>query len=240
MLGNSPFAIPHDFHDFYRQYPRYVRNFVRRYLGNRSFQELQDREGELTCFLLALPERSKYRARGTNGKLHGCKDRIMTFNPDRSHGDSPGHFFGYINRILRNQFLSLETKKQSNPVTRQGVLRIVDDESSSNLGTDNEIREDRISVLCQQPSKSWENPTQYATVSKFLEFVRKHNCELIPILESISSCSTYSEAQADLGLDDRFFNRARSRLKMLYKCFATGKPVPKQRRVYRLRKGLNC
>jgi hypothetical protein len=65
-----------------------------------------------------------------------------------------------------------------------------------------------------------------------------HNRELLPVPESISSCTTYSEAQSDLGLNDRIFNRARSRLKVLYTCFATGKPVPKQRRAYRSRKAL--
>jgi hypothetical protein len=53
-------------------------------------------------------------------------------------------------------------------------------------------------------------------VSKFLEFVGMHNRELILVLKSLSSCSTYSEAQADAALDNRFFNRARLRLKVLY------------------------
>jgi hypothetical protein len=61
--------------DFYSRYPRYVRNFARRYIGNRPFQELQDMEGELTCFLLTLPEKSKYRSPGANGKASRTGDR---------------------------------------------------------------------------------------------------------------------------------------------------------------------
>ena len=52
-------------------------------------------------------------------------------------------------------------------------------------------------------------------ISKFFQFVRMHNRELISLLESISSYSTYSEAQVDLGLNNRFFCRARLRLKVL-------------------------
>ena len=44
------------------------------------------------------------------------------------------------------------------------------------------------------PRKGGEgfSPEQDATVSRFLEFVRMHNPELIPVLETISSCTSYS------------------------------------------------
>jgi hypothetical protein len=75
-----------------------------------------------------------------------------------------------------------------------------------------------------------ENPEESAIVSRFLDFVRKLNPELVPVLEKISSCAAYAEAQADSGLDDRLFNRARSRLKVLYACDTSGGPVPGARR----------
>jgi hypothetical protein len=229
------FHIPSNFLEFRTQYPMYLRNFVRRYMRRCPIQEQLDRESELTYFLLTLPTQSKYRHPGTNGILGGCTDRIMTFDPERSHGDSAGHFFGYLNRILRNHFFSLEAKAQSNPATRRGTLRIaVDNELFQGAG--DEINDERISAQDHpQFSRSRENPIQHAMVSKFIEFVRTHNRELIPVLESISSCSTYSEAQADLGLNNRFFCRARLRLKVLYDCFSTGNPVPRQRRIYRSR-----
>lgn len=235
--SSQVFRIPGNFAEFYTQYPMYVRNFVRHYMKWRPIQEQQDREDEQLSFLLILPVESRFCHLGANGIPGDCTDRIMTFNPERSHEGSAGHFFGYINRILRNHFLSLEARKQSNPITRQGTLRIVDGELPPGSGAaESEISENRISALYrQQPSRLGGAPVAYTTVSKFLEFVRKHNRELIPVLESIASCTTYSEAQADLGLDSRFFNRARLRLKVLYTCFTTGKPVPRQRRVYRAR-----
>jgi hypothetical protein len=201
----------------------------------RPIQEQKDRESELTCFLLTIPAQSKFRRRGANGIPGGCTDRIMTFDPSRSCGDSAGHFFGYLNRILRNHFLSLEAKAQSNPATRRGTLRITAD-SELFQGTADEVNEDRIFAPYQRCLGSSDNPEQHTTVSQFLEFVRTHNRELVRVLGSISSCSTYSESQADLGLNDRFFCRARLRLKVLYECFSTGNPVPRQRRIYRPRK----
>jgi hypothetical protein len=231
------FRIPGNFAEFYTQYPTYIHNFVRRYMKWRPIQEQQDRESELINFLLTLPAQSKFRHPGANGIPGGCTDPIMAFNPERSYGNSAGHFFGYLNRILRNQFLSLEARTQLNPVTRLGTLRIVDSELTPNAeAAHNKITEERALVLYQQLSpRLSESPTAYKIVSRFLDFVSKHNRELIPVLESITSCTTYLEAQADLGLDSRFFNRARLRLKVLYTCFATGKPVPRQRRVYRSR-----
>jgi hypothetical protein len=173
-----------------------------------------------------------------SGRPGGCTDRIMTFDPERVHGASAGLFFGYINRILRNQFLSLEARRQSNPLTRRGTLRIVDGDSYDESGAaNNEINAELVSALQKRPfPRLRESPEACAIASRFLDFVRELNPELIPVLESISSCTTYAEAQADLGLDDRLFSRARSRLRLLYTCFAAGRPVPKQRRIYRTRR----
>ena len=232
------FRVPADFAEFYAEYPTYVRNFVRRYMKWCPIQEQQDREGELINFLLTLPAESKFRHSGASGRPSGCTDRIMTFDPERVHGDSAGLFFGYLKRILRNQFLSLEARTQTNPVTRRGTWRIVDHGSRDDSeAAESEIDVERVSVL-QQPSspKLSENPEAYATVSRFLDFVRKLNPELIPVFGCISSCTAYAEAQADLGMDARSFGRARSRLRVLYTCFNTGRPIPKQRRVYRTRR----
>jgi hypothetical protein len=119
LRRSQAFRVPGNFDEFYAQYPMYIRNFVRRYMWWRPIQEQLDRDTELTCFLLTIPTKSKFRRPGVNGNPGGCTDRIMTFDPERGCG--PGHFFGYINRILRNQFLSLEARKQSNLVTRRGT-----------------------------------------------------------------------------------------------------------------------
>lgn len=239
---DQSFRVPGNFAEFYAQYPTFVRNFVRRYMKSHPIQEQQDSESELISFLVTLPAESKFRRSGAGGRPGGCTDRIMTFDPERVQGALAGLFFGYLNRILRNQFLSLEARKQSNPVTRRGTLRIVEDDSRDDSRTgSSEIDVERVSTLQKQRSPRLSvSPEEHATVSRFLDFVRERNPELIPILKSISSCTACAEAQTDLGLDDRLFGRARSRLRLLYTCFATGKPIPKQRRVYRTRRARNA
>jgi hypothetical protein len=242
MHSDQSFRIPGNFAEFYAQYPTFVRNFVYRYMRSSPIQERQDRESELICFLLDLPAESKFRCSGAGGRLGGCSDRIMTFDQERVHGASAGLFFGYLNRIMRNQFLNLEARRLARPLTQRGTLRIVDSDFSddSRATTDYGICMEQVSAqqhpLSLRPS---ENPEESTIVSRFLDFVRKLNPELIPVLERISSCTAYAEAQVDLGLDDRLFNRARSRLKVLYACYVSGGPIPRQRRVYRIRKGRN-
>lgn len=239
---DQSFRIPGNFADFYAQYPTFVRNFVRRYMKSHPVQEQQDRESDLISFLATLPAESKFRNPGTGARPGGCTDRVMTFDPERVHGASAGLFFGYLNRILRNQFLNLEARKQSNPLTRCGTLRIVGDDSRDDSRTNgSEIGVERVSTLQKRGfPRSSVSPEEHATVSKFLDFVREWNPELIPVLEIISSCTAYAEAQTDLAMDARLFGRARSRLKLLYTCFVTGKSIPKQRRVYRTRRVRNA
>jgi hypothetical protein len=146
-LDASRFEPPKNFGEFYRMFPRHVRDFVRRRMTNRPREDQQDRESELLTFLMTLPQASKFRTPGTNGHEDGCLDRIMTFNPVRCGGDSPGHFLGYVNRILLNRFISLEGKDQSNPVCRHGTLRIsYDRDHETGTQTHTSISTDDVSL----------------------------------------------------------------------------------------------
>lgn len=195
-------------------------------------------ESDLIYFLLTLPVESKYRLPGANRLLGGCTDRIMTFDPQRGHGSSAGHFFSYLNRILRNRFLSLEARAQLNPAARRGTLRLAaNSDTSPDAEAGDEISEERLSASCiQKFSSPFCDPSQHGMVAKFVEFVEVHNRELLPVLTSLVSCRKHAEARADLGLDDRSFSRARLRLKVLHIGFATGQAIPRQRRIYRSRK----
>jgi hypothetical protein len=72
-------------------------------------------------------------------------------------------------------------------------------------------------------------------VDEFLRFVKIHNPELLEVIRAIQTSDTYGEAQHAVGLTERFFIRARSRLVVLYSCFDKGKDPPRQRKVYRSR-----
>jgi hypothetical protein len=72
-------------------------------------------------------------------------------------------------------------------------------------------------------------------VDEFFRFVKNHNPELVEIIRAIQTTDTYVEAQHTLGLTERLFIRARSRLVVLYSCFDKGTDPPGQRKVYRSR-----
>lgn len=231
------FIVPKNFAEFYERYPYHVRNFVRRHLLKGSLEEKQDRESELLCFLLTLPETSKYRNSGINGNPNGCTDRIMTFDPARSYGASAARFFSYINLILLNQFISLEKKIMKNPVNRKNNYQILgNDEGFRESGSITEDDLVRLSCWTRNLTElACDRLTDHAHLSCFLNFVQKHNPELSAVLKAMFGCSAFLDAQQELKMDERFFRRCRHRLNVLYRCFTTGEAVPRQRRVYRLK-----
>jgi hypothetical protein len=91
FVGHDRFVVPRDFFEFFEQYPRYVKGFVRWRVRDPADQ--QDREHDLLLYLLSLPEKSKYRA-------VGYTDRVQIFDPARSGGANAARFFGWIRFIL--------------------------------------------------------------------------------------------------------------------------------------------
>jgi hypothetical protein len=110
------FVVPRSFEEFFGRHPRYVRGRVRLCWPNGTDSEREDHESELLIFLMSLPDKSKFRARGYNGFPDGCRDRIQTFNPDLAYGASEPRFFNYFKIILTNRLISLWQKAASNPV----------------------------------------------------------------------------------------------------------------------------
>ncbi|WP_353067749.1 hypothetical protein RBB77_23345 (plasmid) [Tunturibacter psychrotolerans] len=236
-VDRNNFVIPQNFAEFYERYPHHVRNFVRRHLFNCSLEEKQDRESELLVFLLTLPEISKYRNSGVNGNPNGCTDRIMTFDPVRSYGSSAARFFSYVNLILLNKFISLEKKTLRNPASRKNNYRILgNDEGSLESASITEDNLVRLSCRTRYLTElECDKVADRVHLSCFLNFIQKHNPELITVLKAMFRSPTFREAQQELKMDERLFHRGRHRLNNLYRCFTTGEVVPRQRRVYRER-----
>jgi hypothetical protein len=231
----STFQLPRDFAEFYSRFPRFVGDFVRRRMMNRSREDQEDRESELLHFLMSLPDTSKFRSPGTNGYETGCLDRIMTFNPARCGGPSPGQFLSYVSRILLNQFISLEGRQRSNPVCRRDTLRLSNDPDQYNAMSESNIPPSQQSFLelsvarLEGTSEVW----CHTVVQGFVAFIRVHNPELLCVLVALSICTRVCDAMTESGLNERAFCRARSRLRTLYRCFESGSQPPKQRRTYR-------
>lgn len=232
--AQATFSPPRSFGEFYSRFPRHVHDFVRRHMISRPREEQQDRESELLYFLMSLPETSKFRRVGTNGYETGCLDRIMTFDPARYGGASPGQFLSYINRILLNRFISLERKYKSDPICRSDTLYLGDSQDEYSGGSNFNISIDLASVETNvhtlgQNGQAWS----HLVVQRFVTFVKRYNPELLPVLSSLSICRKLCEVQAESGLNGKALCRARSRLRMLYRCFQSGSHPAKQRRLYR-------
>jgi hypothetical protein len=232
----STFQLPRDFAEFYSRFPRFVGDFVRRRMMNRSREDQEDRESELLHFLMTLPDTSKFRSPGTNGYETGCLDRIMTFNPARCGGASPGQFLSYVSRILLNRFISLEGEQRSNPVCRRDTLRLSNDLDEYNGVSDSKMVPSQQCLLELPAGRGLERTSEvwsHTVVQGFVAFIKRHNPELVSVLFTLSICGKLCDAKVESGMNERAFGRARSRLRTLYHCFRSGSQPPKQRRIYR-------
>ncbi len=234
FIGQDGFVVPRSFEEFFERHPRYVRGRVRLCWPNGTDSEREDHESELLIFLMSLPDKSKFRALGYNGFPYGCKDRIQTFNPDLAFGASGPRFFNYIKIILTNRLISLWQKAASNPLRASNTSSFYSPEPDGTL-----LDEDYIYALASERAAfgmSYDQAIQNGIlVDEFFRFVKNHNPELLEIIRAIQTTDTYVEAQHTLGLTERLFIRARSRLVVLYSCFDKGTDPPGQRKVYRSR-----
>ncbi|HSY35603.1 MAG TPA: hypothetical protein VK814_07635 [Acidobacteriaceae bacterium] len=234
FVGHDGFIVPICVEEFIERYPRYIRDSVRRRLPHVRDLEREDYESEVLIFLMVLPEESKFCAPGYNGFPHGCRDRIQTFNPDQSHGASEPRFLNYLKMILTNYLNSLWKRAQSNPIQRYDTLDIFSSDANGNI-----VDDAYIANLTSEGSPSAMTYDQMLVggilVDEFVCYVKQHDPELVEVMGAIQMTDTYIEAQRVLGLTERFFARARSRLAVLFCCFDRGEYPPQQRKVYRER-----
>jgi len=158
----------------------------------------------------------------------------MTFNPQRGHGASAAQFLSFINRILRNHFISIEKNERHNPIGKYCKVPLIHNENCQPQaeGADGFSANQLAFMLLPDGDP---NPREMAEISEFLGFIKVYNPELLRVLNCLLESRSISDAQARSQLDDRFFNRARLRLRVLYRCYRVGSPPPRQRRIYRAR-----
>jgi hypothetical protein len=73
------------------------------------------------------------------------------------------------------------------------------------------------------------------TLTEFVEFLRREDAGVLPVMGAIAVTTTPAAATELLGATKADFCRVRSRLRQLGRCFQTGDPVPRKRRPYRSR-----
>lgn len=238
FIGDDGFRVPRNFEEFWERYPHYITNWTKKRLHKHIIDEdVEDWEMELYTHMKYLPERSKHRIPGTNGREAGCTDVIETFNPVLQYGASEKRFRNYVNNCLANRFNTVMSKRSKNPICRPGNYSLAAQMDPENYEVvDDEYVHSNSEYLSHSASREMKMHEDRMFLNEFFRFLEKHDPSVIPVAESMSMTGTYGEAQRDIGMSEQDFNRARNRLKVLRDAFLNSTDVPKQRRPYRTRR----
>jgi len=74
-----------------------------------------------------------------------------------------------------------------------------------------------------------------AFLEEFVNFVRREDPKVLPLIEALPATGTLGDAVDWLGITESEFGRMRGRLGQLAKCFLSRKPLPRQRKPYKKR-----
>jgi hypothetical protein len=220
-IGDDGFRVPNDFLEFYERYPNYIRNWVKKRLARFTVDEdVEDWTQDLIIHMKYLPQTSKHRKPGANERVNGCTDVIETFNPIQQYGASERRFRSYVNFCLANKFNTVYSKRNKNPICRQGNVTIVTNvDPSHENGEYNvvddaycHVHSDYLSTATARTAQQYEN---YLLASEFRRYVAAREPELAPVVDAIQHSSSQHEAARSLSISETVFARHRARLKEL-------------------------
>lgn len=247
IVGRDGFVVPKDFDEFYERNPMGVRRWLTKRLHKVvSDDTLMELEQELLLHLCSLPEKSKYRKRGTHTHVQGCTDRIQCFDPIRQHGASAKRFFNYVSLCLTNRLYTILSRQTKNLLCNEQNLSITDsapdDAQRVNSRQQTEVGGEYLyhhSATARRESDKagWQANVQLVFVQEFMDFVEKEAPQLMAVVEAIACTGTLREARESLGLTTRAFEGHRNSINALKDRFMTGKgsyAVTRQSRVERM------
>ena len=222
-VGHDGFVVPKDFDEFHERFPQYVRNWVSRHV-ERSVpkEDIEDWVQDLLIHLRYLPATSKHRKAGK-------QDVIQTFDPCKHHGANVARFFNYINLCLANKFRSMHSARMNNPICRAGNVSLGGhfDESDSGQVDDEFCRahSEHLRRRCQQEERQRD---AIHTLAEFVEFLRREDASVLPVMGAIAATTTPVAAAELLGIAKPEFRGLHSRLRELGQFFL--KPEMRRRR----------
>jgi hypothetical protein len=220
-VGHDGFVVPKDFDEFYERFPQHIRHWVRKHADRfAQTEDLEDWTQELLIHLNSLSPTSKHRAAGK-------QDIVQTFDPHKHHGANAARFFNYINLCLGNKFRTIHSKRMKNPLCRTGNLSLTSHcEETDSDQVDDEFCHAHSAHLRRscQPQERQRNASH--TLAEFVEFVRREDAGILPVMGAIAANTTPGAAAEMLGTRRADFCHARSRLRQLGRCFQTGERVP--------------
>jgi hypothetical protein len=161
---------------------------------------------------------------------------VQTFDPCKHHGANSARIFNYINLCLGNRFRTIHVKRMKNPICRAGNLSLwghIDESDSGQVG--DEFCHAHSAYLRRKCQRQERQRDATHTLSEFVEFLRREDPGVLPVMGAIAATTTPAAATELLGATKADFCRVRSRLRQLGRCFLENEPVPRKRRPYRTR-----
>jgi hypothetical protein len=230
FVGSDGFVVPKDFGEFFERFPDYVRKWVGKHADRSAPKEdLEDRTQDLLIHLLNLPQTSKYREAGK-------KDIVETFDPLKHYGANEARFRNYVNLCLANKLKTFHSKSLKDALFRPGNLSLAAQMEGEDLRTvDDEYCHSHSAHLQRAANASEKQAWDRTYLEEFVDFVRREDQKVLPMIEALSVTGKLGDALDWLGITEREFGRKRTRLGQLAMCFLSGEPVPKQRRPYKKR-----
>jgi hypothetical protein len=238
-LGDDGFIVPRSFDEFYERYPKYVLNWVKKRLNKFSVDDdVEDWTQDLLIHMKFLPQGSKHRLPGANGRELGCTDVVETFNPYQQYGASERRFRNYINFCLANKFNTMQSKRAKNPVCRPGNVAFDGNQDQAHsehmLSSDEYVHQNSDHLASISARKEKQHDDRLFT-NQFKRYVKKEDPSVYPAIEALEATGPLGEAAEYMGVTEQEFSRYRTRLKQLGECFLRATQAPKQRRKYRKR-----
>jgi len=230
FVGHDGFVVPRDFGEFYKRFPNYVPNWVRKHADRFATDEdLKDWTNDLLLHLSNLPEKSKHRQAGK-------KDTVQTFDPAKHYGANQARFWNYINLCLMNKFRSMRSKRIKDALFRPGNVSLGGQIGGEDLrSVDDEYCHSNSTHLQEAAKIAEKEAHDRARLQEFEDFVWRHDPKVLPAIKALLATGSQGDAANWLGITERESGRMLWRLRQLGKCFRDGVPVPRQRKPYKKR-----
>ena len=229
-VGHDGFVVPKDFAEFYKRFPDYVHRWVIKHAGTPASQEdIEDWTQDLIIHLSRLPQTSKYRETGK-------EDIVATFDPLRQHGANEARFRNYINLCLANKFRTMHSKRMKDALCRPGNISLDAEKADGDLCFVDELCQKHSAHLRAAQKASQKQSRDRVFLQEFFNFVGREHEKALGTIQALMTTGTRGEAAYWLGVGELDFDRMRTRVRQLARCFVNGEAVPKQRKPYKRRR----
>lgn len=229
-VGQDGFIVPTDFNEFFDRDPLWVRRWLtKRMRGRIGRDAIRDLEQDLLLYLCSLPEKSKFREKGANGRVDGCTDVIECFDPVRHFGATAGRFHNFVNFCLANRLNTILSRLRQSPLQHPNNVSIDGSEPEPGRARESEEVSEEYLVNHSRAlaAEKWrrQRPDEVLLriyIGEFLSLVMEEAPELLAVIHAIQSTGTLKEAQTMAGIDAIRFRKHRARLCVLKDLFLAG------------------